>query len=79
VQVSKSWTLRYQLNEKRRDMGLGPYPAVTLTEARKKANEARVLIARGSDPLATQAAARKSARQAQKPIPTFGQIAKLVI
>jgi hypothetical protein len=38
-----------------------------------------VLIARGSDPLATRAAARKSARQAQKPIPTFGEIAKLVI
>jgi Arm DNA-binding domain len=77
--LSKSWTLRYQVNEKRRDMGLGPYPAVTLTEARKKANETRVLIARGSDPLATRAAARKFARQAQKPMPTFGEIAKLVI
>jgi integrase len=77
--LSRSWTLRFQLNDKRRDMGLGSYPTVTLTEARKKANEARVLIARGSDPLATRETARRAAERAEKPIPTFREIAKLVI
>ena len=32
---SRSWVLRYQLNGKRRDMGLGPYPEVTLAKARE--------------------------------------------
>ncbi|WP_081818588.1 integrase family protein [Pseudomonas sp. PH1b] len=32
---NKSWLLRYQLNGKRRDMGLGPYPAVKLKTARQ--------------------------------------------
>ncbi len=27
---SKSWLLRFQLSGKRRDMGLGPFPTVTL-------------------------------------------------
>jgi integrase len=77
--LSRSWTLRFQLNDKRRDMGLGSYAAVNLTEARKKANEVRVLVARGDDPLTAREAARKALTQAKKPIPTFGEIAKLVI
>lgn len=48
---SKSWLLRYQLNGKRRDMGLGPYPAATLKVARQAAAEARALILKGCDPL----------------------------
>jgi hypothetical protein len=31
---ARSWVLRYQLKGRRRDMGLGPYPEVTLAEAR---------------------------------------------
>jgi integrase len=75
--LSRSWTLRFQLNDKRRDMGLGSYPTVTLTEARKKANEARVLIARGDDPLAVRDTSRKATKV--KPIPTFREIAQFVI
>lgn len=48
---SKSWLLRYQLNGKRRDMGLGPYPAATLKAARLATAEARALILQGRDPL----------------------------
>jgi hypothetical protein len=33
---SKSWVFRFQLDSKRRDMGLGPYPDVSLAEARGK-------------------------------------------
>jgi integrase len=75
--LSRSWTLRFQLNDKRRDMGLGSFPTVTLTEARRKANEARVSIGRGIDPLDARDADRANA--ARKPIPTFGDIAHMVI
>src|SRR5919206_1073771 len=49
---SRSWMLRYQLNGRRRDMGLGPYPEITLARARERAMEARRLVKEGRDPLA---------------------------
>jgi integrase len=63
------------LNGARRDMGLGPYPAVSLSEARTAAADARKLIAQNVDPLDARAESRKAA----KPIPTFGDIARIVI
>jgi integrase len=71
----RKWVLRYQMNGARRDMGLGAYPAVSLAEARIAAADARKLIAQNADPLAARAAARKAA----EPIPTFRDIARIVI
>jgi integrase len=48
---ARSWVLRYQLRHRRRDMGLGPYPEITLARAREKALEARRLVKEGIDPL----------------------------
>jgi len=48
---ARSWVLRYQLSGRRRDMGLGPYPEVTLSAAREKALDARRQIVEGVDPL----------------------------
>jgi integrase len=75
VRVSKSWLLRYALAGKRRDMGLGPYPAVSLAEARQKAQDARKLLAEGQDPVE---AARASAAAASA-IPTFREAAERYI
>jgi integrase len=63
--------------EKRRapGHGLGSYPAVSLAEVRIAAADARKQIAQGVDPLNARAAARKAA----KPIPTFRDIAQIVI
>jgi hypothetical protein len=36
---SKAWVFRFQLNGKRRDMGLGSYPDISLAEARQRATE----------------------------------------
>jgi integrase len=47
--------LRYQINGRRRDMGLGPYPEIGLARAREKALEARALVKEGRDPLAERA------------------------
>jgi integrase len=63
------------MNGARRDMGLGAYPAVSLAEARIAAAAARKQIAQNADPLAARAAARKAA----KPIPTFRDVARIVI
>jgi hypothetical protein len=48
-----SWLLRYTIDGRGREMGLGPYPRVTLLEARQKARAARAQLDRGEDPLAT--------------------------
>ena len=49
---SRSWVLRYQLRGRRREMGLGPYPEVTLAMARDRALAARRTVkAEGRDPL----------------------------
>ncbi len=48
---SRSWILRYSINGKRRDMGLGPYPEVSLAEARKIAWDKRHLLRHGVDPI----------------------------
>ena len=70
----KTWVLRYQVNRVRRDKALAPIPrSVLRTPA--KASADRALIARGADPIDEHRALRKAA----KPVPTFGDIASLVI
>lgn len=64
----KSWVFRYQLAGKRREMGIGAYPDVTLKAARVAAAQQRSLLASGSDPLAardTERAALRAAQQAE--------------
>lgn len=55
---ARTWVLRVMVAGKRRDMGLGSYPAVPLALAREKAREARGAIEQGTDPIAERAAAR---------------------
>ena len=47
----KSWVLRITIDGRRRDIGLGGYPSVTLANAREKAYRHRAAIADGRDPL----------------------------
>lgn len=55
LQVLKSggrtWILRVMVGSRRREMGLGGYPGVTLAMAREAARDARDLIRRGIDPI----------------------------
>lgn len=44
---TKSWILRYTLEGRASNIGLGAYPAVSLAEAREKAIAARAAIAKG--------------------------------
>ena len=58
----KYWVLRFQLAGKRREMGLGTYPAIGLKEARQKSSDRRRLLRDGIDPLQ----ARDDERTAQQ-------------
>ena len=49
---SKSWIQRITIDSKRRDLGLGPFPVISLAKARERAFANRVAIADGCDPLA---------------------------
>lgn len=55
---ARSWILRTTIGAKRRDVGLGGYPTVTLAEARTLAREARDKIRRGIDPIEERKAIR---------------------
>ena len=55
----RSWEYRFERNGKRKTMGLGGYPAVTLGKARELHKDAVALVAAGIDPIA----ARKADRQ----------------
>lgn len=48
---SKSWVYRYQKAGKERRHGLGPYPSVSLENARRGAEFCRQLRAEGNDPI----------------------------
>jgi integrase len=55
---SKSWILRYRHGGRRHDIGLGPYPLISLADARQRANQRRRLLVDGIDPLAERRAKR---------------------
>jgi integrase len=57
---SRSWVFRFAKNGRTRDAGLGPYPDVSLADARIKAFEWRKLLVAGIDPLDQRNAARAS-------------------
>jgi hypothetical protein len=48
---SRSWTFRFTLSGRAREMGLGGLHKVSLADARKKAGDARLLLSERHDPL----------------------------
>ncbi|HVK80195.1 MAG TPA: Arm DNA-binding domain-containing protein, partial [Verrucomicrobiae bacterium] len=46
----KLWRLSYRHAGKQRDLAFGPYPAVSLLEAREKRHDAKKLLRDGKDP-----------------------------
>ena len=66
---SKSWVQRLTIDGRRRDIGLGGFPLVSLAEAREAAFENRKLARAGGDPLAERRRRRT---------PTFREAARAV-
>ncbi len=48
---ARSWIFRFKIGGRTRDMGLGPYPEISLADAREKAADARKLTRQGIDPI----------------------------
>ena len=68
---SRSWIQRIVIDGRRRDIGLGGFPAVSLAKARERAAGNRAAVADGRDPLAE--------RQRTKTVPTFREAAESTI
>lgn len=63
---SRNWIYVYEVDGKQHRMGLGTYPTVTLSMARKAADEARRLRAEGVDPLDAREAKAKEEQKAKE-------------
>lgn len=72
---ARSWILRVMVGDKRREIGLGAFPDVTLAQAREKARETRQTIESGRDPVAERAAARSALIAAKGLETTFDEAA----
>ena len=68
---SKSWVQRLTIGGRRADLGLGGYPAMSLAQARRRAQDNRALAKSGGDPLAEK---REEAVVAA--MPTFEALAR---
>ena len=62
----KSWVQRLTIEGRRTDLGLGPYPTVSLSEAREKARDNRSLAKSGRNPLTV-----KQQEAMLEAVPTF--------
>lgn len=70
----KLWRLKYRVESREKKLGLGTYPEVSLSDARKRRDEARALIAEGKDP--SREKQRAKARSRLESADTFAAIAK---
>jgi integrase len=73
---ARSWVFRFQLDGKRRDMGLGPYPDISLAEARWRATEHRKQRHDGIDPLDAKEAQGQAQRLSLAKGRTFREMAE---
>ena len=67
----KTWILRVRIGARRRDIGLGGFPTVTLSQARDKARETRAKIEAGVDPVEERKARKAALAAAQRKALTF--------
>lgn len=74
--LQKSWVLRAVIAGKRRKMGLGGYPEVTLAQAKEYARVAREKIRSGIDPIDERKAARRSLAASRAKDVTFKKCAE---
>lgn len=71
--AGRTWLLRVLVGGKRREIGLGGYPDVTLAQARDRAREAKDKIRRGIDPVEERKAARAALVAARRRGLTFAE------
>jgi len=74
-----SWVLRVYVGGKRRNLGLGSYPEITLPEARIRAKVLKSKVDLGIDPRLDKIAQRSSIRKSQVTAKTFKDCADIYI
>jgi integrase len=72
---ARSWILRATVGTRRRDIGLGGFPDVTLAGAKESARIARAKIKEGIDPVEESKAKRSALEAIQASAITFGEAA----
>lgn len=73
------WVFRYSHLGKRREMGLGTWPVVTLAEARKLRDKWATGLASGEDPITIRDADKRSKQEERdRQDPTFAELTDLV-
>lgn len=77
--ASRSWVLRVAIGTRRRDIGLGSYPEVSLAEAREKARAMRQKIRDGIDPVEERRASKARAALEAAKTKTFEECAHAYI
>lgn len=77
--TGRAWVFRYWIHGRERRMGLGPFPRVTLKDARDKAAAARRLLDQGVDPLQEREEARREAMAKHAKAVTFKDAAAKLI
>jgi integrase len=75
----RSWLFRYQRQGKAHEMGFGAFPAVSLAEAREKAQAMRKQLGQGIDPLAQRKAERQATEAEEARATTFAEAAEAYI
>lgn len=76
---SRAWVLRIKVADRRCDIGLGPYPEVSLAEAREAARDHRKKVRDGIDPLKEKQSARAALRMESARAKTFKDCAEAYI
>ena len=76
---SKSWVLRYMLDGRAREMGIGSYYDLSLAEARERARGFRKMVKDGVDPIDDRRVRRALLRAERAKVMTFRQCAEAYI
>ncbi len=77
--LKRYWIFRYCVRGKRQDMSLGSFPSVSLSEARKRAFEAKVQLSNGMNPLSLRKRLKNDLIERAKSRITFREFAKQCI
>ena len=72
---AKYWVLRVAVGGRRRDIGIGPYPEISLARARESAAEMREQVRSGVDPVEQRRAAQEALKRERAKALTFRQAA----
>lgn len=75
----RSWLLRFSVGQRRREMGLGSYPDVSLAMARERARQARDKLRDGVDPIEATRTAKAATVAANAAVLTFRKAAEQYI